>query len=245
MGTMIFGRLRNRVMIMAGLKKSMGKELWTEVDGYVGRALVREDAELASVAGVNADAGLPSIDVSPPHGKMLQLFARMVGARSILEIGTLGGYSTVWLARALPQGGRVTTLEIDAKHAEVARANLRRCGVADRVDVRVGPALETLQKLEQEGAGPFDLIFIDADKPNNPKYLKYAIALCRPGGVIIGDNVVRSGDVANPRSKDEAVIGTRQFLEDMGKHPRLTTTAIQTVGTKGYDGFALAFVLPP
>lgn len=222
----------------------MSQELWTEVDVYVGGELVPEDPDLAAVLRANADAGLPAHDVSPVQGKLLQLLARMQGAREILEIGTLGGYSTIWLARALPPGGRLTTLEIDSTRAEIARANLARCGLSDHVDVRIGPALDTLRTLKAEGAGPFDLVFIDADKPNNPHYLEWAVMLSRPGGVIIGDNVVRNGAVSDPRSSDANVIGVRQFLEAMGRHPRLTATAIQTVGVKGHDGFALAIVLP-
>jgi predicted O-methyltransferase YrrM len=223
----------------------VSQELWTEVDKYIGSELAPEDPDLAAVLRANADAGMPAHDVSPAQGKLLQLLARIQGAREILEIGTLGGYSTVWLARALPVGGRLTTLEIDAKRAEVARANLARCGLNDRVDVRIGPALDTLRTLKAEGAGPFDLVFIDADKPNNPHYLEWAVTLSRPGGVIIGDNVVRNGAVADSRSSDDNVRGVRQFLEAMGRHPRLTATAIQTVGVKGYDGFALAVILPP
>jgi predicted O-methyltransferase YrrM len=223
----------------------VSQELWTKVDEYIGGKLAPEDPDLAAVLRANADAGMPAHDVSPVQGKLLHLLARIQGAREILEIGTLGGYSTIWLARALPPGGRLTTLEIDATRAEVARANLIRCGLAGRVDVRIGPALQTLQTLKAEGAGPFDLVFIDADKPNNPHYLEWAVMLTRPGGVIIGDNVVRNGAVADPQSSDVNGLGVRQFLEAMGRHPRLAATAIQTVGVKGYDGFALAIVLPP
>jgi predicted O-methyltransferase YrrM len=169
----------------------MSLELWTEVDMYVGGQLVPADPDLAAVLRANADAGMPAHDVSPAQGKLLQMLARIQGARQILEIGTLGGYSTIWLARALPPGGRLTTLEIDATRAEVARANLARCGLGGQVDVRIGPALDTLRTLKAEGAGPFDLVFIDADKPNNPDYLEWAVMLSRPGSVIIGDNVVR------------------------------------------------------
>lgn len=222
----------------------MSQQLWTDVDQYLGAALLPEDAALAAALRSNAEAGMPAHDVSPLQGKLLELLARMSGARNVLEIGTLGGYSTIWLARALPHGGRVTTLEIDPQRAEVARMNLKRCGVGDRVDVRVGPALETLPSLQAEGVTPFDLVFIDADKPNNPRYLEWAIRLTRPGGIIVGDNVVRGGAVADATSTDPNVVGVRDFITAMGKHPRLSVTALQTVGGKGYDGFALAIVLP-
>lgn len=223
----------------------MSQERWTKVDEYIAHALVPADADLAAALSANAEAGMPAHDVSPVQGKLLHLVARMQGARQILEIGTLGGYSTIWLAKALPAGGRVTTLEIDAMRAEVARSNLNRCGLGAVVDVRVGPALDTLQALKTEGAGPFDLIFIDADKPNNPRYLEWAVELSRPGTVIVADNVVRGGAVSDSGSSDPNITGVRRFLEDMGRHPRLTATAIQTVGAKGYDGFALALVVPP
>lgn len=223
---------------------NLSERLWADVDTYIGGALLPADQDLESVLRANADAGLPAHDVSPLQGKLLQLLARIHGARKILEIGTLGGYSTVWLARALPEDGRLTTLEIDPQRAELARANLKRCGLGDRVDVRVGPALESLAALNSEGAGLFDLVFIDADKPNNPHYLEWAVTLTRPGGVIVGDNVVRNGAVVDSESTDANVVGVRSFLEAMGRHPRLTATAIQTVGSKGYDGFALAIVLP-
>jgi predicted O-methyltransferase YrrM len=215
------------------------------VDEFMAGALLTDEPALAETLAANAAAGMPAHDVSPLQGKLLHLLARCQGARQILEIGTLGGYSTVWFARALPPGGRVITLEIDAARAAVARSNLTRCGVAEQVEVRVGAALETLATLKAEGAGPFDLIFIDADKPNNPRYLESAIDLSRPGSLIIGDNVVRDGAVADGASTDPNVIGVRTFLEAMGRHPRLTATALQTVGVKGYDGFALAIVLPP
>lgn len=222
----------------------MSEKRWTEVDEYFADVLVGDDAELAAALSANAAAGLPAHDVSPVQGKLLHLLAKIQGARRILEIGTLGGYSTIWLARALPAGGRVTSLEIDAARAEIAKANLSRCGLGGAVDVRIGPALETLARLKAEGAGPFDLIFIDADKPNNPHYLQWAIELSRPGTVIIGDNVVRDGAVSDSRSNDPNVVGVRRFLDDLGRHPRLSATALQTVGIKGYDGFALAVVQP-
>ncbi|HEY8026448.1 MAG TPA: O-methyltransferase, partial [Burkholderiaceae bacterium] len=186
----------------------------------------------------------PPHNVAPNQGKLLQLFAQMQNARKILEIGTLGGYSTIWLARALPEGGRLVTLEANPEHAAVARANIARAGLARIVQVRVGKAIETLPLLMEEGAGPFDLIFIDADKPSNPAYLEWSIKLSRPGTVIIGDNVVRNGAVADPASTDANVLGVRCFFDLMAENPRLSATAIQTVGSKGYDGFSLAIVLP-
>ena len=172
----------------------------------------------------------------------MQILARMQGARNILEIGTLAGYSTIWLARAVPSDGCVVTLEADPKHAEVAINNIARANLSEIVDVRVGKAVETLSQLVQEGTGPFDFIFIDADKPNNPTYLEWSLKLSRPGTVIVGDNVVRNGEVANPESTDPKVQGVRQFCELMAAEPRLSATAIQTVGCKGYDGFAIALV---
>jgi len=190
----------------------------------------------------NAAAGLPSIDVAPNQGKLLHLLALATGARRVLEVGTLGGYSTLWLARALPAGGRIVTLEFQAKHAEVARKNLDRAGVGKKVEIRVGPAAESLAALVRGKVKPFDLIFIDADKPNNPVYLKFALKLARRGTVIMIDNVVREGAIADARSKDPAVLGTRAMFDMLAAEPRLTATAIQTVGSKGYDGFALAVV---
>jgi predicted O-methyltransferase YrrM len=220
----------------------MSNALWTEVDRFITEALLPPDADLDAVLEANAAAGLPAIDVSPPQAKLLHLLARATGARAVLEIGTLGGYSTIWLARALSPGGRVTTLEIDPLHAAVARSNFRNAGVADLIDLHVGPALDTLPKLAAEGAGPFDLIFIDADKPNNAEYLAWALRLSRAGTLIVGDNVVRRGDVVDPASTDPNVVGTRAFYQVLAAEPRVTATAIQTVGTKGYDGFALALV---
>lgn len=217
-------------------------EKWSRVDSYFAGLLAPNDAALDDVLAANADAGLPAHDVSPAQGKMLALFVTMIGARSILEIGTLGGYSTIWLARAVPASGKVITIEANAAHADVARANLDRAAVANRVELRVGPALDVLPLLEAETAGPFDLIFIDADKPNNPAYLQWALRLSRPGTVIIGDNVVRGGAVANADSDDPNVQGVREFLDMIAADPRLDATAIQTVGEKGWDGFALAVV---
>jgi len=219
-----------------------GQELWTKVDRYLDELYVGDDAALDAALEANAKAGLPAIDVSPTQGKLLNLLARLVGARRILEIGTLGGYSTIWLARALPADGKLITLEAVAKHAEVARSNLRRAKLADRVDVRVGPALATLPLVAAEGGGPFDLVFIDADKPNNPAYLEWALKLTRKGALIVGDNVVREGKVIHAGTTDPSVKGVRRFNELLAKEPRVSATALQTVGVKGYDGLAIALV---
>lgn len=217
-------------------------EKWSRVDNYFADLLASADPALGATLDANATANLPAHDVSPMQGKLLALMAGMVGARRILEVGTLGAYSTIWLARALPASGMVVTIEANPAYAEVARGNLDRAGVADRVDLRVGKALDVLPLLETESAGPFDLIFIDADKPNNPDYLRWALRLSRPGTVIIGDNVVRGGAVADADSTDPNVVGVRAFLDMIATDPRLDATAIQTVGEKGWDGFALAVV---
>ncbi|MFG1300421.1 O-methyltransferase [Xanthobacter sp. V3C-3] len=217
----------------------MSADLWTRMDDYIVERLLPDDPVLAQVLEASAEAGLPAISVSAAQGQMLNLFARMTGARRILEIGTLGGYSTIFLARALPADGRIVTLEFDPHHAAVARANFARAGISDRVDLRVGRAVETLPLLEAEGAGPFDFIFIDADKPSNPDYLAWSLRLARPGTVIVCDNVVRDGKVLDGTSADLAVLGVRRFFDLVGANPRLTATAVQTVGAKGYDGFAL------
>jgi predicted O-methyltransferase YrrM len=219
------------------------QERWTAVDRYIADALVPPDPALAAALAANAAAGLPPYDVSPNQGKLLMLLAQMLEARAILEIGTLGGYSTIWLARGLPAGGRLITLEADPRHAQVARANLARAGLAATVEVRLGRALDTLPQIEAEGLGPFDLIFIDADKPNNANYLDWALRLARPGGLIVADNVVRDGAVADPATRDASAQGVRRFFERLAAEPRLSATALQTVGSKGYDGFALALVL--
>jgi predicted O-methyltransferase YrrM len=216
---------------------------WSTVDTYLSGIVLPPDPVLEDAILASQSAGLPQIQVSPLQGKLLHLIALMRGARSILEIGTLGGYSTIWLARALKPGGRLITLEIDPKHAEVARANLLRAGLERVVEVRVGRAIETLPRLESEGAGPFDLVFIDADKPSNLDYFGWALRLTRPGSVIIVDNVVRDGMVADAASTDANVIGTRRVLEAMAAEPRVSSTVIQTVGAKGYDGFAFALVI--
>jgi predicted O-methyltransferase YrrM len=218
--------------------------LWDAVDDYFTAHLSPDDEALAAAVRDSDAAGLPQVAVTAPQGKLLQLLAQIQGARTILEIGTLGGYSTIWLARALPDGGRLVSLEYSARHAEVAVRNIARAGLAGLVEVRVGPALESLPKLAEEQPAPFDLVFIDADKANNPHYLEWALKLTRPGSLIVVDNVVRGGRVADADSTASDVQGTRAAVELIGAHPRLTGTAIQTVGSKGYDGFALARVLP-
>jgi predicted O-methyltransferase YrrM len=220
----------------------MSSELWSAVDRYIADQLIPPDAALAAALERSAAAGLPPISVSPNQGKLLNLLARLHGARHILEVGTLGGYSTIWLARALPAGGRLITLEADARHADIARENIARAGLSDRVDLRLGPALDTLPRLAAEGRGPFDLTFIDADKPSTPEYFAWALKLSRRGGLIIVDNVVRKGAVADPASEDPSIRGMRRFYEMLAAEPRVEATAIQTVGGKGYDGFALALV---
>ncbi|MFI5755575.1 O-methyltransferase [Streptomyces sp. NPDC051569] len=221
----------------------MSQEQWNAVDRYFTDQLAPADEALSAALDASAAAGLPAINVAPNQGKLLHLLARVQGARTILEIGTLGGYSTIWLGRALPEDGRLISLEYDPVHADVARANLARAGLDKIAEVRTGAALDTLPALAAEGAGPFDLVFIDADKPNNPHYLEWALKLTRPGSVIICDNVVRNGAVVDAASTDPAVVGTRGMIELMAGNPRLSATALQTVGSKGYDGFALAHVL--
>jgi predicted O-methyltransferase YrrM len=220
----------------------MNEGTWTAVDRYITDLFVPPDPALDAALADSKGAGLPAINVAPNQGKLLMLLAQIQGARSILEIGTLGGYSTIWLARALPRDGRLITLEADPTHAEVARKNIARAGLSQIVELRVGPALDTLPALATEGRGPFDVVFIDADKPSNPDYLGWALKLTRRGSLIIADNVVREGAVANPRSRDPSVTGIRRFNELVAAHPRLSATAIQTVGSKGYDGMALARV---
>lgn len=220
----------------------MSQELWTAVDHFISEALIPSDPALDAALESSAASGLPSIQVSPSQGKLLHLMARAQGARRILEIGTLGGYSTIWLARALPPGGRLITLEADPKHAEVARANLSRAGLAGEVEVRLGRALDILPGILAEGLGPFDLVFIDADKPNIPAYVRWSLRLTRPGSLVIVDNIVRTGAVIDPTSTDPNVIGAREMYNLLAKEPRLCATAIQTVGSKGYDGFVVALV---
>jgi predicted O-methyltransferase YrrM len=220
----------------------MDQDLWNSVDQYITDTLVHPDQALNEAVKANATGGLPAIDVAPNQGKLLYLLARIQGATRILEVGTLGGYSTIWMARALPPSGKLVTLELDPKHAAVAAANIERAGLSSLVDLRIGPALESLARLHADKPAPFDLIFLDADKPNNPVYLEWAIKLSRPGTIIIGDNVIRDGAILDPNDPDPRVSGTRTFLEHLGSHPRLEATALQTVGSKGYDGFAIAVV---
>jgi len=216
--------------------------LWTAVDRYYDDLFVPQDEALDAALEASAAAGLPAIDVAPNQGKLLYLLARMQGARKILEIGTLGGYSTIWLARALPADGRVISLEASAHHAEVARANIARAGLAKMVEVRVGKALDSLPRLAAEGQGPFDLIFIDADKGNNSKYFEWSMKLARRGSVIIADNVVRDGGVIDAKSRDADIRGIRRLNEVVAADSRVSAVAIQTVGSKGYDGFAMVLV---
>ena len=220
----------------------MKQENWDAVDRYFNDQLVSADPALGAALQASDAAGLPQINVSPSQGKFLHLLAQAMGARSILEIGTLGGYSTIWMARALPRDGRLISLEADAKHAEVARANVAHAGLADVVEIRLGRALDTLPQLAAENLGPFDLIFIDADKPGYPDYLVWALKLSRRGTLIIADNVVRNGAVADAASNDRSVQGVRRFIELLAAEQRVSATAIQTVGSKGYDGFAIALV---
>jgi predicted O-methyltransferase YrrM len=218
---------------------------WSVVDAYIEAHLFGADDTddaLANALDANEEAGLPPIDVSATQGKMLHLFARMVGAKRILEVGTLGGYSTIWLARALSDGGRLVTLELDPHHAEVARANIARAGFADRVDIRVGPAIAPLDAMIAAGEAPFDLIFIDADKPSNVAYLRAALALSRPGTTIVVDNVVREGGILDTSGTDDRIEGSRRLFEAVAAEPRLAATAVQTVGAKKWDGFLLAVV---
>jgi predicted O-methyltransferase YrrM len=220
----------------------MSQELWTSVDRYITKTLIPADPVLDAALTASAEAGLPPIAVAPNQGKWLMILARAIGVRSILEMGSLGGYSTIWLARALPANGRMITLEADPRHAEVAQANITRAGLADKVEIRLGKALETLPELAAEGNAPFDLIFIDADKENYPGYLEWALRLSRPGSLIIGDNVVRDGKVIDAADPDPAIKGVRRMNEIIASDPRLDATAIQTVGSKGYDGFMIAIV---
>ncbi len=224
------------------LSRKRKERLWTEVDRYFGNLLAPSDAQLEAVLAANRAAELPAIDVSPLQGKFLHVLVQMTRPQRVLEIGTLGGYSTIWMARALPEGGRIVTLEFNPKHAEVARRNLEKAGLLDRVDLRVGRALDSLPVLSSE-ADRFDLIFIDADKPSNPQYLEWALKLSQPGSTIVVDNVVRDGKVIDPESAEPDIQGTRRMFEMMAADPRLSATVVQNVGVKGYDGFALAVVL--
>ncbi len=218
------------------------EQRWTAVDEFLGDVVLGEDPVLQAALDATTTSGLPQIQVSPLQGRLLTLLARVAGARSVLEVGTLAGYSTICLGRALPSDGELVTLEVDPRHAEVARANITRAGLDGVVDIRVGAALETLRNLESEGHAPFDLVFIDADKVNSPGYFEWGMKLGHPGTVIVVDNAVRRGTVVDAQSDDQDVVGTRAVLEMMGRESRVSATVIQTVGSKGYDGFALAVV---
>ena len=213
---------------------------WDRVDTYIGEKLIGDDAILAAALAHNSENGLPAIDVSAAQGKMLYLLAQMAGARRILEIGTLGGYSTIWLARALPDDGALVTLEVDHMHARVAQANLDRAGLSDRAEIRVGPAMDSLAAMTD--VAPFDMVFIDADKQRNVDYVAEAIRLGRSGTTIIVDNVVREGGVLDPASNDPGILGARALFDFLQSDPRIDATAVQTVGAKGWDGFVLARV---
>jgi predicted O-methyltransferase YrrM len=224
-------------------RRKSGKPLWTAVDQYLADVLAPSDEHLEAALAANRKAGLPAIDVSPLQGKFLHVLVKMTQAKRVLEIGLLGGYSTIWIARALQKGGRVVSLEFNPKHADVALANLKRAGLLGRVDIRVGAALDSLPVLASERGGKFDLIFIDADKENNPQYLEWAIKLSRPGSVIVVDNVARHGQIIEAKTGGPDIQATRRCLKMMATNPRLSTFALQTVGVKGLDGFALAVVL--
>ncbi|WP_281974909.1 O-methyltransferase [Halobacillus litoralis] len=216
------------------------QDMWTNVDQYFLDHLFPEETIMEEVLEVNKEAGLPSIDVSPTQGKLLHLLVKMKGAKNILEIGTLGGYSSIWMAKALPEGGKLTTLEFNPKHAEIAAANMKKAGVEEKIEIIVGPALNTLPTLEMNV--PFDFIFIDADKNNNPPYVNEVLKRSQSGTTLIIDNVVRSGDILESQSEDSSIQGIREMFEMLKNDPRMDSTAFQTVGSKGYDGFVLAIV---
>jgi predicted O-methyltransferase YrrM len=223
------------------------RELWSTLDRYIAAQLIPAEADPTEALAASKAAGIPTGAIPPTLGRLLELLVRISGARAVLELGTLGGYSTIWLARALPNGGRLITLEVDPRHAEVARSNLAHAGLAETAEVRLGPALESLAALRREGAGPFDLTFIDADKKSNPAYLEAVLSLSRPGSVIVADNVVRAGAILDPQTHDPrldegGLAGLRRFYEMLGQEHSLRATAIQTVGIKGHDGFAIALV---
>ncbi|HTA57606.1 MAG TPA: O-methyltransferase [Candidatus Baltobacteraceae bacterium] len=220
----------------------MTQDVWEAVEHYFDKVLVAQDSALEDALATAAAEKLPAIQVSSGQGKLLHLLARILGARKILEIGTLGGYSTIWMARALPEGGRLITLEAEPKHADVARKNFARAGVENKVELRMGKALDTLPQIAAERVGPFDLFFIDANKSNMPEYFEWSLKLARKGSVIIADNVVRGGAVLEADSKDADIQGVRRFLEIVGKEKRVSGTALQTVSTKSYDGFAMVVV---
>jgi len=217
-------------------------EQWSKVDDYFNHLLIGSDPVLEAALGDSRAGGLPDIQVAPNQGKLLHLMARAIGARRILEIGTLAGYSTIWMGRALPSDGRLITLEYEPKHAEVARKNIARAGLENRVEVRVGKALDLLPKVEEEKLGPFDLTFIDADKQSTTEYFEWALKLSRRGSLIVVDNVVRKGEVANPESNDDMVLGMRRFFQRLASESKVSATAIQTVGVKDHDGLAFALV---
>jgi predicted O-methyltransferase YrrM len=221
----------------------MTQQLWTSVDDYITDLFVPFDPVMQEVLAASEAAGLPSISVAPNEGKLLMLLAQICGARNILEIGTLGGYSTIWLARGMSSGGSLITLEASAKHGEIARTNIARAGLSGVAEVRVGPALETLPRVAAEGRSPFDLIFIDADKEGYAEYFAWALKLARPGSMIIADNVIRDGEILDPANSDPRVQGIRRFNQLLAKEPRVKATMIQTVGRKGHDGMAIAIVI--
>ena len=220
----------------------MWSDRWAEVDEFVSGLLAPRDEVLEAALSAGVDAGLPEIQVSPPQARLLEILARSIGAKTMLEFGTLAGYSTIWLARALPDGGRLVTLEANPEYAEVARKNIDRAGLADRVELRVGPALDALPALDVEGAGPFDFVFVDADKIHTPDYFAWALDHTRPGGMIVADNVVRDGALADPDSDEPTIPAQRRLHEMIATDPRVTGTTIQTVGGKGYDGFSIALL---
>jgi predicted O-methyltransferase YrrM len=221
----------------------MSDDRWTRVDDYFAEAMLPPDPVLQAALAASERAGLPPIQVAPNQGKLLQLLARMIGAQRILEIGTLGGYSTIWLARALPPGGRLLTLELDPKHAQVAAENFRRAQLDGVIELRLGPAADTLARLVAEGQPPFDFVFIDADKASIPDYFQWSLRLARRGAAIVVDNVARRGAVIDADSRDANVLGVRRFRDLLASETRVSATAVQTVGTKGYDGFVLALVV--
>jgi predicted O-methyltransferase YrrM len=221
-----------------------GWETWNAVDEYTAGLLIGKDPVLEEAQRDSDAAGLPPIQVTANQGRLLYLLLRIHGSRTVLELGTLGGYSTIWIGRALPPDGRLVTLELNERFAEVARANVARAGLQELVELRVGPALDTLAEMRQRGEGPFDVVFVDADKQTTPEYFRFALELTRPGSLIIVDNVVRDGAIADPATEEAGARGMRRFLELAGAEPRVTATTIQTVGSKGYDGFTLALVEP-
>lgn len=223
----------------------MSQETWTSVDDYFSSLFVEEDSALTLALKKSTDAGLPEIAVSPTQGKLLNLLVRMSGSKRVLEIGTLGGYSTIWMARALPKNGRIVTLELNEEHARVAQSNFELAGVAGMIELRRAAAINSLQEMVTEGVGPFDFVFIDADKANIPRYYEFALRMSHVGTVIVVDNVVRSGNVVDATSTDVSVVGVRKFNDLVAMDKRVTATAIQTVGTKGYDGFAIMLVVEP